>query len=367
MTSTRKSGSSSTERAAGSLRAATHPLGELSGGPSLTVALYYDDLFLGHDTLTHPEHQSRVSTAIDLLRTSGVVDRLESPPCRDATPEELTRIHTAEHVRRVQRFGEQGPVMVLADTIANTGTYAAALRAAGAVLGATEAVVHGDFQAAYCLVRPPGHHAVAGAPMGFCFFNNIAVAARHDIDIHHGNGTQDAFFDDASVLYVSTHQYPYYPGTGHWREAGPAGPAGGTTLNLSLPGGCGDDEYSLAMQQVIAPKLRAFRPQLILVSAGYDAHHADPIDGAQMRLSCAGYGGLIAKLQELAQELCDGRIVVALEGGYDLTALSWSIRNSIEALLDEPITPDPIGPAVAALAPDLAELIASIRQLHGLD
>ena len=344
----------------------------------MTVALYYDDLFLGHDTLTHPEHQTRVSTALDLLRTSGIVDRLELPTCRDATLDELTRIHSADHVRRVQHFGERGPVMVLADTIANTGTPAAALRAAGAVVGATEDVVRGDFDAAYCLVRPPGHHAVAGAPMGFCFFNNVAVAARPataalglsrvavvDIDIHHGNGTQDAFYADPTVLYVSTHQYPYYPGTGHWREAG-TGEGAGATLNLSMPGGCGDSEYAMVMDEVIAPKLRAYRPELILVSAGYDAHHGDPIDGAMMQLSCAGYASLVGSLRQLAQELCSGRIVVALEGGYDLTALSWSIRNSIEALLGDAITPDPVGPAPQTETPDLGELVANVRRLHGL-
>jgi acetoin utilization deacetylase AcuC-like enzyme len=338
------------------------------------VALYFDPLFLGHDTLTHPENASRVEACLRLLEASGLVARLEQPECRDATIEELTRIHTAAHVERVQRAGERGPVMVLADTIANTGTYAAALRAAGAVIGATEAIVRGDFDAAYCLTRPPGHHAIASAPMGFCFFNSVAVAARHatdalglervaivDIDIHHGNGTQDAFYEDSRVLYVSTHQYPYYPGSGHWRESGD-----GTTLNLSLPGGCGDAEYALLFDEVIAPKLRAFGPRLILVSAGYDAHHADPIDGALMRLSCAGYAALVAGLRDLAAELCDGRIVVALEGGYDLTALSWSVRNSIEALLGETPTPDPIGAASETKAPDLSELIASLQALHGL-
>jgi acetoin utilization deacetylase AcuC-like enzyme len=268
--------------------------------------------------------------------------------------------------------------MVLADTIANTGTYAAALRAAGAVVGATEGVMLGEFNAAYCLVRPPGHHAVAHAPMGFCFFNNVAVAARAattepglsrvaivDIDIHHGNGTQDAFYEDPSVLYISAHQYPYYPGTGNWLEAG-AGAGAGTTVNLPLPGGCGDAEYDLLMQEVIAPKLRAYRPELIFVSAGYDAHYGDPIDGAMMRLSCAGYANLFTRLKDLAGELCGGRIVAALEGGYDLTALSWSIRNSIEALLDDPITPDPIGLAPKIEAPDIGELVANVRRLHGL-
>jgi acetoin utilization deacetylase AcuC-like enzyme len=338
------------------------------------VALYYDPLFLGHNTLTHPENASRVEACLRLIEESGLAARLERPKCRDATEDELARIHTKAHIERMRRVGERGPVMVLADTIANTGTYAAAVRAAGSVLGATQAIVHADFDAAFCLVRPPGHHAVAMAPMGFCFFNNVAVAARHatdalglervaivDIDIHHGNGTQDAFYADPRVLYVSTHQYPYYPGTGHWREAGD-----GTTLNLSLPGGCGDAEYALLYEQIIALKLRAFQPQLILVSAGYDAHHADPIDGALMRLSCAGYAALIGALRDLAGELCEGRIVVALEGGYDLTALSWSVRNSIEALLDEVRSSDPIGAAPPARAPDLSELIAGIKALHGL-
>jgi len=338
------------------------------------VALYYDPLFLGHDTLTHPENASRVEACLRLIEESGLAARLERRDCRDASEDELARVHTKAHIERMRRVGERGPVMVLADTIANTGTYAAAVRAAGAVLGATEAVVNREFDAAYCLVRPPGHHAVAMAPMGFCFFNSVAVAARHttdalglervaivDIDIHHGNGTQDAFYADPRVLYVSTHQYPYYPGSGHWREAGD-----GTTLNLSLPGGCGDAEYALLYEQIIAPKLRAFRPQLILVSAGYDAHHADPIDGALMRLSCAGYAALLAALRDLAADLCGGRLVVALEGGYDLTALAWSVRNCIEALLGETPTPDPIGPAPPAHAPDLSELIAGVKKLHGL-
>jgi acetoin utilization deacetylase AcuC-like enzyme len=349
-------------------------------GRMADVALYYDPLFLEHDTLTHPENASRVEACLRLLEESGLASRLLRPGARDASLEEITRIHSPAHVERMRRVGALGPVLVLADTIANTGTFAAAVRAAGAVLGATESSMKGAADAAFCLVRPPGHHAVAAAPMGFCFFNNVAIAARHavvalglervavvDIDIHHGNGTQDSFYDDASVLYVSTHQYPFYPGTGHWRETG-AGAGSGATLNMPLPGGCGDGEYALLLREVIAPKLRAYRPQLILVSAGYDAHHADPIDGALMRLSCAGYAALIAGLRDLALELCEGRIVVALEGGYDLTALSWSVRNSIEVLIGAAPTPDPVGAAPPAkTAPDLDELIANLRRRHGLE
>jgi acetoin utilization deacetylase AcuC-like enzyme len=342
------------------------------------VALYYDPLFLGHDTISHPESIARVQTCIDLLEQSRLASRMARPECRDATDDELRLIHSTTHIQRMQRIGSSGPVMVLPDTIANTGTYAAAVRAAGACLGATEAVVRGEFDAAYCLTRPPGHHAVHDAPMGFCFFNSVAIAARHavaslglervaivDIDIHHGNGTQDAFYQDPRVLYISTHQYPYYPGTGHWHEAG-EGAGAGTTLNLSLPGGCGDGEYLEAFQSVIEPKLKQFRPQLIWVSAGYDAHHADPIDGSLMRLSCAGYATLIEKLKAQAEQLCGGRIVIALEGGYNLTALSWSVRNSIEVLLEDPLTADPVGPAPHAQEPDIQPLIAALRDLHGL-
>jgi acetoin utilization deacetylase AcuC-like enzyme len=214
--------------------------------------------------------------------------------------------------------------------------------------------------------------------MGFCFFNSVAVAAAHarqalgvervaivDIDIHHGNGTQDAFYADPSVLYVSTHQYPYYPGTGHWRETG-EGAGVGATLNVPLPGGCGDAEYTLVFEDLVRPALERFRPGLILISAGYDAHWADPVDGAEMRLSCAGYASLVAKVKLAAADLCDGRLVVALEGGYDLTALPWSVRNSIEVMLGEEVAPDPVGPAPPRSAADIGPLLRAIGELHGL-
>jgi acetoin utilization deacetylase AcuC-like enzyme len=342
------------------------------------VALYYDPLFLGHDTMGHPESIDRVATCLRLLEASGLAERLARPACRDATLDELTLVHAPSHVDYMRRVCERGPIWVLEDTIVNVGTYAAAVRAAGAVCGATDAVVASEYASAYCLTRPPGHHAVFDRPMGFCFFNSVAIAARHavtdlglqrvaivDIDIHHGNGSQDAFYNDPSVLYISTHQYPYYPGTGHWRETG-EGPGAGSTLNLPLPAGCGDPEYARCFEAVIEPKLRAFAPQLILVSAGYDAHHRDPIDGAGMRLSSFGYAALVGRTKALADELCEGRVIVALEGGYDLTALSWSVRNSIETLLGEDLTPDPVGPAPQARAPDIEPLLSALRELHAL-
>jgi acetoin utilization deacetylase AcuC-like enzyme len=342
----------------------------------MPTGLYYDPLFLAHDTLGHIESIDRVASCLRLLEDSGMASRLERPECRDATDEELSRIHRPAYVKAMRQIGATGPVMIGGDTIANTGTYAAAVRAAGACLGAVEAVVGGDLDNAYCLTRPPGHHAVEASPMGFCFFNSVAVAAAHaraalgiervaivDIDIHHGNGTQDAFYADPSVLYISTHQSPYYPYTGAWDETGERTGAG-TTLNLPLPGGCGDSEYAHAFDSMILPKLQDYQPGLVLVSAGYDAHYADPIDGSRMQLSCAGYASLVHRICDSAAEMCGGRVVIALEGGYDLTALPWSVHNSIEVLLGEPITPDPLGAAPAGQGPDIEPLLARLRDLH---
>jgi len=346
--------------------------------PAGGVAVYYDPLFLEHDTVGHIESAARVESCLALLEGSGLDGRLARPACRDATEEELARVHSSRHIEAMRHAGESGPELVLPDTVANRGTFAAAVRAAGAAGGATEAVVRGEFESAFCLVRPPGHHAVATAPMGFCFFNSVAVAAKQartalglrrvaivDIDIHHGNGSQDAFYPDPTVFYISTHQYPYYPGSGHWREIG-EGAGEGATLNIPLPGGCGDDEYGLVFDGAILPALRRFRPELLLVSAGYDAHWDDPIDGAQMRLSSAGYGGLFRRLREVAGEVCGGRMVAVLEGGYHLTGLPWSVRNSIEVMLCETPTPDPMGPALPRAAPDIGPLLAAIRELHRL-
>jgi acetoin utilization deacetylase AcuC-like enzyme len=313
-----------------------------------------------------------------LLEASGLAERMARPACPDATEEQLLRVHRKPHIEQIRHVGERGPVMLLPDTIANRGTFAAAVRAAGACVGAVEAVVRGEFGSAFCVVRPPGHHAIANRAMGFCFFNSVAVAAAHaraalglervaivDIDVHHGNGTQDAFYADPSVLYVSTHQYPYYPGTGHWRETG-EGSGVGATLNVPLPGGCGDVEFVYVFEELVLPAMRRFRPDLVLVSAGFDAHWADPVDGADLRLTCGGYASLIAALRDAALDFCGGQLVVALEGGYHLTAMPWAVRNSIEVLLGEAPTPDPVGSPPARTPPDIKPLVAAIRDLHGL-
>jgi acetoin utilization deacetylase AcuC-like enzyme len=262
------------------------------------------------------------------------------------------------------------------DTYCTSRSCEAAWSAAGACIAATEAVLVGDVRSAFCAVRPPGHHARPEQAMGFCLLNNVALAAQAartqhgldrvaivDIDVHHGNGTQDAFYADPGVLYVSTHQYPFYPGTGAADETG-AGAAAGTNVNIPLPAGCGDDEYRAVFDQIVEPVVRRYAPQLLLVSLGFDAHFADPL--AMMSLSIDGYGELMSRLRALADDLCDGRLVVALEGGYDLDAVAWGVRRAIEVMLGDAPTPDPRGPAPTTHAPDISGLIAEVRALHGL-
>jgi acetoin utilization deacetylase AcuC-like enzyme len=342
----------------------------------MATAYVYDPIYLEHDLPSHPENAQRLSSVIDALEESDLTSRLELLEPRPATVAELERVHTREHIERVRQVAESGGGQLDADTYVCPRSYDAAAMAAGGVVRAVEAALAGEVKNAFALVRPPGHHATADRGMGFCLFNNVAVAARAalsggtvgrvfiaDLDVHHGNGTGEIFAQDPAVFYFSTHQYPYYPGTGHWQERG-CGDGEGTTLNVPLPPGIGDSGYAKVYEELVWPLARRFAPDLILVSVGYDAHWKDPL--AQMNLSLAGYAALQRELVRLADTLCDGRIVFTLEGGYRRDVLAAGVLNAFYAMLGEDTVLDPLGvPPQTGGVP--GDVIAHLKELHGLD
>jgi acetoin utilization deacetylase AcuC-like enzyme len=263
------------------------------------------------------------------------------------------------------------------DTYVSAKSYEAALKAAGAPLTAIDAIMKGEAQNAYCLVRPPGHHALPDEAMGFCLFNNVAVAARYaidsyglervmvvDYDVHHGNGVQDIFYEDPRVLYFSTHQAPFYPGTGHSYERG-EGAGLGTTINVPLPAKTSFETFEAVFRQVLSPAAERYNPQLILVSAGFDAHWDDPL--GDMYLSTAGFLRLTQIIIDLANLLCDGRLVMVQEGGYSLDAMGACVATCVNALLGDDAAVDSLGPApTPAFRINTDVLIAELRRIHQL-
>ena len=313
---------------------------------SKEVLVFYDEAMLAHDPGGgHPERPQRLE-AIHRALDAASLDSVQWTKPPRATREQLERVHSSAYVDAID--GLRGRSTQLdPDTAVSTGSVEAAYLAAGAAVAAVEQVIAAYARSAFALVRPPGHHAEADRGMGFCLFNNIAVAAAHgvtalgcervlivDWDVHHGNGTQHTFYGRDDVLYFSSHRDPFYPGTGSLEEAG-IGPGEGFTVNVPLPPGLGDDEFVSVYREILAPIAETFRPDLVLVSAGFDAHGDDPLGG--MNVTEDGFATVCRLVREIAARHSDGRLVLVLEGGYDLGGLSASVCACMRVLCERDV------------------------------
>lgn len=295
-------------------------------------------VFMKHDTGPgHPERAQRLERIYSMLEQVGLMDSVEKIALREATENELLKVHTKGHVDKVAATAGLDRSWMDGDTPTSPESYRAALLAAGSLINATDAVISGDLKNAFALVRPPGHHAEREQAMGFCLFNNVAIAACHamdrhglkkvliiDWDVHHGNGTQHSFYSDPRVIYFSTHRHPFYPGTGNFDEIG-SGKGKGYNVNVPLPAGGDDAVFDAAFAAVLEPVAREFEPELILVSAGFDNHHRDPLGG--MAVTEQGYARMAGRVLDLARQFCGGKVVLTLEGGYDLEGQARSIAE----------------------------------------
>ncbi len=309
----------------------------------MTTGFVYHPQFREHRTgIGHPECPQRLQWILKVLEESGVGDKVEQVEPEAVAEEWLTKVHTQAHVDRVRKACQLPESMLDMDTICGPESWDAALRAVGAMTLAADKIMAGEWQNAFCAVRPPGHHAETNTAMGFCLFNNAAIGARYlqqkhglervmivDWDVHHGNGTQEIFHDDPSVFYFSTHQFPYYPGSGADTDTGKEAGAG-FTRNVPLAAGSGDREYFEAYDLVLVPAAQEFKPEFIILSAGFDPHIDDPL--SQMQVTDAGFERLSRSVLALAEDVCGGRLIAVLEGGYHLTALGRCAVKLIDVM-----------------------------------
>jgi acetoin utilization deacetylase AcuC-like enzyme len=318
---------------------------------------------------SHPERPDRVKVLLDLAGQLDTAKFALLPP-RAATRVEIEQVHSADHVRLIESTSTLNHYALDGDTITSRDSFGVALLACGGFLNLLDAIASGENANGIALVRPPGHHALRHHAMGFCLFNTMAIGAEYlkrkhgaqkimivDWDVHHGNGTQDAFYGDPAVLFVSTHQFPFYPGTGALTEVG-VGAGAGYTINVPLPAGCGDREYLQIFHDVIVPAAEKFQPEWFLVSAGFDPHRRDPLGG--MDVTEQGFGAMARALIRQARQTASGRIAFLLEGGYDLTGLCHSVAAVLAELQELHAGGEPL----AASGGGVEQLIRRVRQVH---
>lgn len=320
------------------------------------LAIVSDDLFLAHSNPPgHPECPERLAGILDALGTSGLREKTVSMDARPATEEEVTLVHSKPYFDMVKSTSGKEFTSFDDDTSACEVSFDAALAASGGLIRSTEAVVSGEVDSAFVLCRPPGHHAERDRAMGFCLFNHVAVAASNllanrgmervaviDWDVHHGNGTQHIFYDSPEVLYFSVHQFPFYPGTGSLKELGYEKGLG-HTVNVPCPSMLGDEDYVRIFTEILGPVMDQYRPEFIIVSAGFDAYHVDPLGG--MLLTAEGFARLTGFVMNLARKHCGGKIVFALEGGYNTAEIGNILRAVVEEIIGAKTSPSGFDPA----------------------
>jgi acetoin utilization deacetylase AcuC-like enzyme len=312
---------------------------------SLPTGFIYHPDYLKHNSgLNHPENEERLLSLVEYLENKGLLSEMKRVEPYIPSVEWMEMVHAPHYIRMVEKLCQKGGAMLDPDTSVGPESYRIALLAIGGVMAAVDAVMGKKIKNAFCAVRPPGHHAEKDRAMGFCIFNNVAVACKYaqkkygiqkvliiDWDVHHGNGTQNAFWTDPSVLYFSIHQFPFYPGTGSENEIG-EGEGEGFTFNLPMFAGSGDVEYIEAFESILYPLASKFSPDFILISAGFDAHQDDPL--AEINLTEAGYRRMTEVATRLAAECCDNRLVSVLEGGYNFKSLASSVEEHLLVLMN---------------------------------